>query len=173
MWTTVCTSVVFICEQYCWPSDPRKGSTDRRSVYGPYDGTQEASHLCKIGISIESVSKKCPENVKRIAYWLLHVQVHQEKSAKNGLVQRSMNPIDGPSFDLRTVDVIRRSQDIVENGLKYGLANKDWLKLGTDHIHDTPSTDRRFGSWVDAVENLTMCETTDVDYGLYNYGFHL
>ena len=57
-----------------------------------------------------SVSKKCPENVKRIAYWLLHVQVHHGKSAENGLVQRSTVPIDGPSFDLRTVDGVRRSQ---------------------------------------------------------------
>uniref|UniRef100_M1DTH6 Integrase core domain containing protein n=1 Tax=Solanum tuberosum TaxID=4113 RepID=M1DTH6_SOLTU len=30
-----CTSVVAICDQYCWSSDPRKGSTDRISVYGP------------------------------------------------------------------------------------------------------------------------------------------
>uniref|UniRef100_M1DRD1 Integrase core domain containing protein n=1 Tax=Solanum tuberosum TaxID=4113 RepID=M1DRD1_SOLTU len=41
MWTTVCrsiygpfyTSVVSICNQYYWSSDPRNGSTDRRSVY--------------------------------------------------------------------------------------------------------------------------------------------
>uniref|UniRef100_M1DLS2 Integrase core domain containing protein n=1 Tax=Solanum tuberosum TaxID=4113 RepID=M1DLS2_SOLTU len=40
-WTTVCrliygpfcTSVVSIYDQYCWSSDPQKGSTDRRSVY--------------------------------------------------------------------------------------------------------------------------------------------
>uniref|UniRef100_M1DJF5 Integrase core domain containing protein n=1 Tax=Solanum tuberosum TaxID=4113 RepID=M1DJF5_SOLTU len=59
IWTTVrrsiyglfCTSVVSICDQYCWPSDPRKGSKDRRSVHGPYDGTQEACHLLKAGKS--------------------------------------------------------------------------------------------------------------------------
>uniref|UniRef100_M1DTS8 Integrase core domain containing protein n=1 Tax=Solanum tuberosum TaxID=4113 RepID=M1DTS8_SOLTU len=46
MWTTIrrsiygpfCTSVVSICDQYCWSSDPRKGSTDRRSVYGQDSG---------------------------------------------------------------------------------------------------------------------------------------
>uniref|UniRef100_M1DUL7 Integrase core domain containing protein n=1 Tax=Solanum tuberosum TaxID=4113 RepID=M1DUL7_SOLTU len=46
-----------------------------------------------------------------------------------------------------------------------GLANKDWLKPGTDRIYDTPSTDRRLGSWVDALENLSKCKTMDVDYG--------
>jgi len=61
-------------------------------------------------IRIGSVSKKCPENVKRIVYWLLHVQVHHGKSAEIGLVQRSTELIDGPSFDLRTVDGVRRSQ---------------------------------------------------------------
>uniref|UniRef100_M1DQL8 Integrase core domain containing protein n=1 Tax=Solanum tuberosum TaxID=4113 RepID=M1DQL8_SOLTU len=90
-------------------------------------------------------------------------KVHQEKSAENDLVQRSTDPIDSPSFNPRTVDDVRRHQDIVENGLRCGLANKDWLKPGTDRIHDTPSTDRRLGSWVDALENLTKCETTDVD----------
>uniref|UniRef100_M1D1V9 Integrase core domain containing protein n=1 Tax=Solanum tuberosum TaxID=4113 RepID=M1D1V9_SOLTU len=45
MWTTVrrlmiygpfCTSVVSICDQDCWSSDPQKGSTDHGSVYGPF-----------------------------------------------------------------------------------------------------------------------------------------
>ena len=61
-------------------------------------------------ISIEFVSKKCQENVKRLAYGLLHVQVRYEKSAENGLMQRSTDPIDGPSFYPQTVDGARRSQ---------------------------------------------------------------
>uniref|UniRef100_M1DBQ0 Integrase core domain containing protein n=1 Tax=Solanum tuberosum TaxID=4113 RepID=M1DBQ0_SOLTU len=44
MWTMVrqsiygpfCTSMVSICDQYCWSADPRKGSAHRRSVYGPF-----------------------------------------------------------------------------------------------------------------------------------------
>uniref|UniRef100_M1DM17 Integrase core domain containing protein n=1 Tax=Solanum tuberosum TaxID=4113 RepID=M1DM17_SOLTU len=39
-----------------------------------------------------------------------------------------------------------RPRDIVENDLRCGLAKKDWLKPGTDHTHDTPSTDRRLGT---------------------------
>uniref|UniRef100_M1DC67 Integrase core domain containing protein n=1 Tax=Solanum tuberosum TaxID=4113 RepID=M1DC67_SOLTU len=53
-WTTVrrsiyrpfCTSVVSICDQYCWSSDPRKGSMDRRSVYGPYVPTMDDNFSC-------------------------------------------------------------------------------------------------------------------------------
>uniref|UniRef100_M1DSQ1 Integrase core domain containing protein n=1 Tax=Solanum tuberosum TaxID=4113 RepID=M1DSQ1_SOLTU len=85
---------------------------------------------------------------------------------RNGLVQRSTDHIDSPSFYPLTVDGARRSQVIVENGLRCGLENKEWLKPGTDPIHDTSSTDRRLGSWVDALEIFTKCETTDVDYVL-------
>uniref|UniRef100_M1DXV1 Integrase core domain containing protein n=1 Tax=Solanum tuberosum TaxID=4113 RepID=M1DXV1_SOLTU len=41
--------------------------------------------------------------------WVLP-QVRYEKSIENGLVQRSTDPIDGPSFYPRTVDGVRRSQ---------------------------------------------------------------
>uniref|UniRef100_M1DZ73 Integrase core domain containing protein n=1 Tax=Solanum tuberosum TaxID=4113 RepID=M1DZ73_SOLTU len=66
------------------------------------------------------------------------------------MVQRSTDPIDGPSFCPRTVDGARRSQ--IPSTIP---------RLRTV---DQPM-DRRLGSWVDALENFTKCETTDVDYG--------
>uniref|UniRef100_M1DZW0 Integrase core domain containing protein n=1 Tax=Solanum tuberosum TaxID=4113 RepID=M1DZW0_SOLTU len=62
--------------------------------------------------------------------------------------------------------VIISLNEVVENGLRIcGLETKEWLKPGTGHNHDTPSMDRRLGSWVDALENFTKYATTDVDYG--------
>uniref|UniRef100_M1DH45 Integrase core domain containing protein n=1 Tax=Solanum tuberosum TaxID=4113 RepID=M1DH45_SOLTU len=67
---------------------------------------------------------------------------------KNGLVQRSTDPIDGPSIHPWTVDGVHRSQTriLLKNGLRCGLENKEWLKPGTGHIHDAPSMDRRLGT---------------------------
>uniref|UniRef100_M1DVW3 Integrase core domain containing protein n=1 Tax=Solanum tuberosum TaxID=4113 RepID=M1DVW3_SOLTU len=102
---------------------------------------------------------------RKIGAKVKETKVHHEKSTENGLGQTSADPIDGLSFNPRTVDGVRRSQDIVENGLRCGLANKEWLKPSTYRIHDTPSTDRRLGSWVYTLENHTKCEIADVDYG--------
>uniref|UniRef100_M1DE39 Integrase core domain containing protein n=1 Tax=Solanum tuberosum TaxID=4113 RepID=M1DE39_SOLTU len=71
---------------------------------------------------------------------------------EKGLVQRSTDPIDGLWFSQRIVNSVRRSQDTVENSHICGLENKECLKPGIDHVHETPSTDRRLGSWLDALE---------------------
>jgi len=61
--------------------------------------------------NIGSVSKKCPENVKKNSLLVASCAgTPRKKSAENGLVQRSTDPNDVPSIDPRTVNGVRRSQ---------------------------------------------------------------
>uniref|UniRef100_M1DS66 Integrase core domain containing protein n=1 Tax=Solanum tuberosum TaxID=4113 RepID=M1DS66_SOLTU len=57
---------------------------------------------------------------------------------------------------LRTPSTVRRSIHRPWDGVRR-------LQINLRTVDQ--STDRRLGSWVDALENLTKCETTDVDYG--------
>ena len=62
-----------------------------------------------------TVSKKCPENIKRLAYWVFNMQGPNSKNLQIiGMVHQSMDrrPVDGPSVgsvDPRFVSLIFQS----------------------------------------------------------------
>uniref|UniRef100_M1DJ94 Integrase core domain containing protein n=1 Tax=Solanum tuberosum TaxID=4113 RepID=M1DJ94_SOLTU len=68
---------------------------------------------------------------------------------EKGLVQRSTEPIDGQWFSPRIVNSVRRSQ----------IPSTNPRPQTVDQ-----STDRRYDPWMEALEEFTKCQTTDVDY---------